>query len=492
MKVNYTIILLFIILPPVQSYSMTGNCRISGKIFDKAGNPIHEARIVASLCAEASDILYSFSDHNGRWELSGLSPGIWTFKTMAPEHISNTVKKKIKSLLPNRLNIVLQNIPEKDKLESSLESICNQFITEYNIPGMALGVIHGNEPIFAGGFGVKNHESNQPVTADTVFNLASVSKLFVTAAILQLANRGLIDLDSPVVSYLPYFELKHQIYRFITIRHLLTHRSGLPRGPAYLLFPPQRDSYALERSIRALKNQNLPVNPGGKWQYSNIGFNILGAVIAEVSGQAFEDYMREHIFIPLEMRSSTYFKWEVPVGNLASPHYFHEGKMHTSIDNDHRPYAPCAGPFSNVTDMTHWAMAHLADGMFNGGNIYSPGGFYQALSPGTETGLPDSEKHMGLGWFLGTYKGHRIAGHSGHQVGYKSHFLLLPDDELAIVIMINNEDGPLQELNAQILDLLLLFTSLSQAGHEPTHSSVNLKERIGVSKANILYNIGGQ
>jgi putative ATP-binding cassette transporter len=135
-------------------------------------------------------------------------------------------------------------------------------------------------------------------------------------------------------------------------------------------------------------------------------------------------------------------------------------------------------------------MAHLANGAYKDVHLYPSGTFSQLLIPQTKTGLPSSERHMGLGWFLGLYKGHRIAGHSGHQVGYKSHFLFLPDDRLAFIVMINNEEAPLAELNAQLLDLLLRFAPLNPDDRDA--GPKKLKVRVDISRGVPSYGIGGK
>jgi CubicO group peptidase (beta-lactamase class C family) len=334
-----------------QLIPMPGTNRIKGKVRNPEGNPIPKASIIATPCASSSDVRHTYTDKNGKWALAGLYHGSWNLTITAPSYISRSVKKKIRGFLPNRLNATLDKIPPPDKLEAPVSDVCRKFMKAHHIPGMAIGVAHDNRIIFTGAFGSKHYQRKDPITSNTVFNLASISKLYVAAAITKLAQQGVIDLDAPVADYLPYFQLKQKVYRFITIRHLLTHSSGLPRGSKFILFAPERDDGALKRSILRLKHLDLPVNPGGKWRYSNIGYNILGALIAEVTGQSFESYIRDHIFLPLEMYDTTYFKGKIPADRLACPHFPQGDATITTIENDHRPYAPSAGLFSTLSDM---------------------------------------------------------------------------------------------------------------------------------------------
>ncbi len=157
-----------------------------------------------------------------------------------------------------------------------------------NIPGIGLGIIKGGQVVYAKGFGVQSTETQQPVTPQSVFLLAGISKTATAISIMQLKEQGKIDLDAPVVKYLPYFRLASDTYKDITIRQLLGHRSGLDYGKGedeWHYRSPALDDDALERWGRGMANDRPLWKPGRQFYYSDLGFEVLGNVIAKVSAR---------------------------------------------------------------------------------------------------------------------------------------------------------------------------------------------------------------
>ena len=157
--------------------------------------------------------------------------------------------------------------------EKELEGVLHEIMTRWNIPGLAVGIVKDNEIVYAKGFGVQSLETRAPVTLDSVFCVQSVSKCFVATAVMQLAERGKLDLDVPLVQYLPYFQLDDERCRQITVRQILSHTSGMPdmEESEYvdLMWRPEQDAGAAERYVRNLRNRKLIANPGERFSYSN-------------------------------------------------------------------------------------------------------------------------------------------------------------------------------------------------------------------------------
>jgi hypothetical protein len=176
-------------------------------------------------------------------------------------------------------------------LEKELDTVLQEIIARWGIPGMAVGIVQGDEIVYAKGFGVQSMKTQTPVTVDSIFCTASVSKCFVATAIMQLAERGQINLDAPLVQYLPYFQMDDERHRQILIRQILSHTSGMPdmADDEYdeFLSHPEWDDGAAERYTRSLVDKKLIANPGERFSYSNIAYNVLGDVIAKVSGKSF-------------------------------------------------------------------------------------------------------------------------------------------------------------------------------------------------------------
>ena len=178
-------------------------------------------------------------------------------------------------------------IPKTDpvaRLSTELEPKIKAEIQQGHLPGFAIGVIRDGKLIYAKGFGVAKLGGNTPITSRSLFHMASVTKTFVATAVMQLVEKGKIDLDAPVTRYLPYFRLDDDRYRAITIRQMLSHTSGIPDTVNYNWDKPEYDAGALERFVRSIADQKLVFAPGEKFGYSNTAYEILGDVIANTGG----------------------------------------------------------------------------------------------------------------------------------------------------------------------------------------------------------------
>ena len=256
-----------------------------------------------------------------------------------------------------------------------LEDVLQEIMSRWDIPGLAVGIVQGGEIVYAKGFGVQSLETQIPVTLDSVFCVQSVSKCFVASAVMQLVERGKLDLDAPIVQYLPYFQMNDEGYRRITIRQILSHTSGMPdmEESEYVEFMrhPEKDDGAAERYVRGLRNRNLIAHPGERFSYSNIAYNVLGDLLAKVSGRSFEDLMREHILLPAGMPDSTFMMTDIPTNYLALPHLRSPEMRVNPIYPYHRADAPASFLHTTVMDMCHWGITCLKRGNYLGQSILS-------------------------------------------------------------------------------------------------------------------------
>ena len=196
-------------------------------------------------------------------------------------------------------------------LEAKLPPFVQHVVASFGLAGLAIGIVKSGELVYTQGFGVRNLDTQEPVTPRSLFLLSSVSKPFVATAIVQLVEQGKMALDAPIVTYLPYFRLKDPRYKDITVQQMLSHTSGMPDAVDYHWYAPEDDEEALERNVRSLVDEELLAAPGEKYAYSNVAFEVLGDVIAKVSGQTFEAYVKAHLLDPLEMHDSTFLRREV-------------------------------------------------------------------------------------------------------------------------------------------------------------------------------------
>jgi len=189
---------------------------------------------------------------------------------------------------------------------ATLQPEIENFISHQGVAGLAIGIVKDDHLVYANGFGLKTLDrKGDPVTPESLFHVASITKTFVATSVMQLVDQGKVDLDATLVGYLPYFRMADDRYKQITIRHLLTHTSGIPDVVDYEWDKPQYDPGALERYVRSLSRLDLLFAPGTQFEYSNNGYEVLGDLIAKVSGESFEDYVQRHILTPLRMTKST-------------------------------------------------------------------------------------------------------------------------------------------------------------------------------------------
>ncbi|MBU5590172.1 serine hydrolase [Clostridium sp. MSJ-4] len=360
----------------------------------------------------------------------------------------------------------------KEKIIKDLDRIINEYIKAEFVPGLAVGVVYNNEVIYTKGFGVKNIDTKEPVDENSLFHMASVSKTFVATGIMQLVEQGKINLDKCLIEYLPYFKLKDERYKNITIRQILNHTSGMPDEEDYEWDKPKYDDKALERYVRSVDGRELMWEPGEKFAYSNIAYEILGHVIEKVSGMSFEEYMKENILDVVKMKESNFLKPLVSKDLLTSPHILDVKNGYGATVSEVFPYNRAHGPSStlcsNVVEMCNYAIANINEGRFQGDKILKNTSYSELWREYASTEWGGYTSKIGLSWFLGQYKGNKVMSHSGMDTGFRSNLIILPERGIAVVVMINAYYIGTKILCTSILDILLgeevhyIKTSLAQ------------------------------
>lgn len=293
----------------------------------------------------------------------------------------------------------------------------------------------GGEHIAASG--VASLTTGKPVGQRTVFHMASVTKPFVAAAVLQLAERQRIDLDASPVRYLPYLRIDDPRARAITIRQMLSHTSGLPDIDDYEWGKGPADDGALERWARGLSGIRLVDRPGASFHYSNLAYDLLGDVIAKASGMPFETYMRRHVLMPLGMRHSSLLLANIDRRWLAAPHMPEKGGVIAyPVFPYNRIHAGSSTLYSDATDMLRWVLYWAG----SDSRLLSAASRAAMLQPVALIDRPDRAQWrpaMGLGWFLLTLEGRRVVYHMGQDVGFTTGMMADPGTGRAVVIMSN-------------------------------------------------------
>ncbi|MGI8731980.1 MAG: serine hydrolase [Pyrinomonadaceae bacterium] len=320
----------------------------------------------------------------------------------------------------------------------------NKALREWEVPGLAIAIVKDDRVVLAKGYGVRKLGDAAPVNERTLFAIGSSSKAFTAASVAMLVDEGKLKWDDPATKYLPGFELYDPyVTRELTVRDLLSHRSGLERGD-FLWYGSEYDRDEILRRTRYLKPTWSLRSTFG---YQNLMFLAAGQLIARVSGKSWDEFIRQRIFIPLTMTASnTSIKDLKNSDNVASPHAKVEDKIEVvpwrNIDN----IAPAGSINSNVVDMAQWVRLQLAQGEYQKQRLLSSGAakemhtsqtVIRAEPPFT---LLYPEAHFlnyGLGWFLHDYRGRKVVEHGGAIDGMRAQVAMLPEEKLGIVILTN-------------------------------------------------------
>lgn len=302
-----------------------------------------------------------------------------------------------------------------------IDAYLRQHLADADIPGLAVAVVRGADVVHR--FTAGTDGDGRPVTARTPFLLGSVSKPFTALAVQQLAEVGRIDLHAPVRRYLPWFRLADErAAARITVWQLLTHTSGLPRRAVRTdRFDNTHDGLAA--AVREL----AAVTPEAeRYRYSDANYLVLGALVAQVGGQPFGPYLREHVLDPLDMRHSA--ATEAEAAGIPAGHRYYFGqpqRFDAPFDTSGVPYGYLA---ASLDDLTHFVTAQLRGGRYRNTEVLSPQGI----------DLAHRSVH-GLGWVESTLDGTgaRMVWKAGADPGYFAHLVLLPEADLGVIVLSN-------------------------------------------------------
>ncbi len=358
------------------------------------------------------------------------------------------------------------------KDEKEIEAFTDKFFTENmkknNVPGAAIVVVRDGKVIFKKGYGYANVEKKIPVDPDkTVFRNGSVGKLFTATAIMQLYEKGLINLDDNVNNYLKSFKVKNKFSKPVTFGNIMTHSSGLDSGCEI-----GGTSYtkAGQVSYEDYMKSHMPVvinEPGTVTNYSNSGYNLLGYLVEKVSAMSYENYMQKNIFDPLCMKNSNVVS---KVENMATAYNFEKGSFKSIRNNVYEPPLGSGSINSTVVDMANFMIANLQNGKFADNQILNENTskLMQKQHFTNNTDLP------GMGYsFIENYKNNqKIIKHEGAIPGFVTSLFLMPEQNLGFYVATNS-------LNAtpfQLEDAFINHYYPLKRDKSP-NSSTNFKEK---------------
>jgi CubicO group peptidase (beta-lactamase class C family) len=315
-----------------------------------------------------------------------------------------------------------------------IEQYVQQQASASHIPGTAVGIVDGSGPALLRGFG--------DATADTSFFLGSVSKSFTALAIMQLADQGKVRLDAPVRDYIPWFKVGDgRESDSITVRQLLDQTSGISTkaGLTELSFSPDT---TFVRAIQGFETFPLIAGPGKLFQYSDANYTIAGYIVQRASGQSYDSYVRQHIFVPLGMTHSYAMTGTVREPGLTRGYANWFGLKIPLTEQVAAPLVPAGYIISSASDMTHYLTAQMNDGVYRGTRIVSAKAIREMHAPLAPLGgqtLVTGATSYGLGWGVGAISGTPVFVHDGQLRDFDAAVAILPEKNTAVVVLMNQD-----------------------------------------------------
>jgi CubicO group peptidase (beta-lactamase class C family) len=384
----------------------------------------------------------------------GLAPGCAKPAEQAPPPTAQTLSDMPPPLVP------AMPLPDNavDDAVAKLDGIVADLMKKSGIPGMAVAVVHGGKTVYAKGFGVKDARAEDKIDADTVFQLASLSKPLSATVVAHQVGVNAIGWDTPVVAKLPWFALSDPAVTKMVTGDMFSHRSGLPDHAGDMLEDLGYDRrYVLERL------RQLPLDPFRiSYAYTNFGLTAGAEAVAESAGKPWEELADEALLRPLGMTSTSFrFADYAARPDRAVGHIHVDGRYEPLYVRNADPESPAGGASSSLNDMTRWLTMVLANGSHDGKQIVDPKALLPAVTPQI-VASPASEPAMrsgfyGFGFNVGTTSAARMSlSHSGaFELGAGSNFVLLPSADVAIVALTNaTPSGVPESVTAEFADLV--------------------------------------
>jgi CubicO group peptidase (beta-lactamase class C family) len=325
-----------------------------------------------------------------------------------------------------------------------LDAYVQKALKEWDAPGLALAIVKDHKVIYARGYGVREMGKPDPVNERTMFAVASTTKAMTAACLGMLVDEGKLKWDDKATQYLPGFQLYDPyVTRELTVRDLITHRSGLSRGDLIWYASP----YDRKEVIRRVRFLEPSWSFRSRYGYQNILYIAAGGVIETVSGKTWDDFIKERLFTPLGMTSSnTSITALAGRENVATPHTYLDGRLVTipwrNVDN----VGPAGSVNSNAYEMAQWVRLNLNKGVFEGKRIVSEKVLEEMQSPQTIIPLDSLTKALtpsthfltyGLGWILMDYHGRKVVRHDGALDGMRTRVAMMPEENTGVVLITN-------------------------------------------------------
>ncbi len=327
-------------------------------------------------------------------------------------------------------------------LAKAYDSAFQQLMTKHHQPGASVAVVYDSTVILLKGYGLKEVATRDSVDINTAFRLASVSKPFASFLTGILLQENVLTLDNRVLDYWPAFKLRSpEDAASLTLRHVLSHTTGLPYHTYTNMI---EEALPFDTLLSYLRDIKLVSKPGELYSYQNVGYSIIGKVIAEATGNTYEEQLQAQVFKPLGMEnaSSDYLSF-MRNGNIAQPHMFKRGKLRPTLVRDtYYNVSPAGGINASISDMAKWLTALLGNRedvikKSTLDTLFTPQILANSRNRNFYQWQRVRQAYYGLGWRILRFSKDTIIYHGGYVTGYRSEVALQPSEKIAICVLTN-------------------------------------------------------
>lgn len=361
-------------------------------------------------------------------------------------------------------------------------------LSAFNIPGLAVVAVKDGDVILAEGFGVRDIQTNEPVTADTLFGVASHTKAFTATAMALLVEQGTLDWDDKVIQYIPEFRLADPaVSADVTIRDLLSHRTGLGLGAGDLMIWPNTDK-TISDILASIPHLPLASGLRERYAYNNIMYVVAGEVIARASGLPYADFVQQHLLQPMGMDNTVIGYSQVPaaVTNLAIGTIEKDGTLHRFPLDYLEDFAAAGAMLSSANDFAQWLLVQTNQGKTAEGTTIFSERTQQHLwhtvmpltVPASAAANGSQFRAYGLGWFVKNEFGVKQIYHSGGILGMLSLTTIIPEHRFAITVMSNQQAfGALTAITQEAIEDLLALPDRDWLAEEQEKYQQSMQEK---------------
>jgi CubicO group peptidase (beta-lactamase class C family) len=356
-------------------------------------------------------------------------------------------------------------------IRDSLDNYILQGIKDWNVPGLSIVIVKDNKVVWMKGYGVRDLDSKKPVDENTLFMIASNTKLFTGSSLAMLETQGKISLDDQITKYFPSYRLYDSTStKLVSIRDMLSHHIGTKTFEGDFTF--WNTSLSREEIMRRMRYLKPPFHFRQEFGYCNSCFLVAGQVIPVVTGETWEHFVQNHFLGPLGMDHTLVLSTGVAEqSDVATPYSTAYTNQISKVPYDNwNNLAPAASIVSNINDLSHWLFMQLDSGRYQGKEIISWQALQKTRIANTWIHSVMSDKYpthftgYGLGLNMQDYAGRQVYWHTGGAGGMVSNVCFVPEEKLGIAILTNNDNqGFFEDLRHQILDAYLNVAYVSRS-----------------------------